>query len=178
MLKVMAERVQLITPGDDDVLAELQVRNRDFLAPWNPVRGADFFTVPGQHADIEAALARQVRGEALPLVVLNDEGQVAGRLTLSGIVRGPFQSCSMGYWLGEDQTGKGLAADAMRAILDIAFSELGLNRVEAGTLLRNTASQNVLTKNGFEQYGLAPKFLKIAGVWQDHLLFQLLSNSD
>jgi ribosomal-protein-alanine N-acetyltransferase len=178
MIKIMAERIRLITPDDGDELAELQVRNLDFLAPWNPLREADFFTVPGQHADIEAALARHLRGEALPLVVLNDVGLVAGRLTLSGIVRGPFQSCSMSYWLGEDQTGKGLATDAVRAALAIAFAELGLHRVEAGTLLRNTASQNVLAKNGFEQFGLAPKFLKIAGVWQDHLLFQRLSNSD
>ena len=174
----MAGRIRLITPGDGDELAELQVRNRDFLAPWNPVRGADYFTVPGQRTDIEAALARHVRGEALPLIVLNDDGQVAGRLTLSGIVRGPFQSCSIGYWLGEDQTGKGLATNAVRAALGIAFSEFGLHRVEAGTLLRNTASQNVLARNGFKQYGLAPGYLKIAGVWQDHLMFQRLSVSD
>ena len=174
----MTERIRLITPGDGDELAELQERNRDFLAPWNPLRGADYFTVPGQRADIEAALTRHVNGEALPMVVLNDDGQVAGRLTLSGIVRGPFQSCSMGYWLGEDQTGKGLATDAVRATLDIAFSELGLHRVEAGTLLHNTASQNVLARNDFEQYGLAPRYLKIAGVWQDHLMFQRLNNSD
>jgi ribosomal-protein-alanine N-acetyltransferase len=146
--------------------------------PSSPDRGADYFTVPGQRADIEVALARHLRGEALPLIVLNYDGQVAGRLTLSGIVRGSFQSCSKGYWLGEDQTGKELATDAMRATLDIAFSELGLLSVEAGTLLRNTASQNVLARNGFEQYGLAPKFCKIAGVWQDHLLFQRLSGSD
>jgi ribosomal-protein-alanine N-acetyltransferase len=84
----------------------------------------------------------------------------------------------MGYWLGEDQTGKELATDAVRATLDIAFSELGLHRVEAGTLQHNTASQNVLARNSFEQYGLAPRYLKIAGVWQDHLMFQCLSNSD
>jgi ribosomal-protein-alanine N-acetyltransferase len=178
MIIDMAERVRLITPDDGDVLAELQVRNRDFLASSTPVRGADFFTVPGQRADIEAALARHVRGEALPLVVLNDDDLVAGRLTLSGIVRGPFQSCSMGYRLGENQTGKGLATDAVRATLAIAFLELGLHRVEAGTLLRNTASQNVLARNGFEQFGIAPRYLKIAGMWQDYFMFQRLSGSD
>ncbi|MET4706119.1 GNAT family N-acetyltransferase [Frigoribacterium sp. UYMn621] len=174
----MATRIRLITLRDADVLAELQIRNRNFLAPWVPVREEGYFTIQGQRADIEAALARHGRGEAMPLVVLNDDGQVAGRLTLSGIVRGPFQSCSVGYWMGKNQTGKGLATDAMRAALAIAFSELGLHRVQAETLLGNTASQSVLARTGFEQYGLAPGYLKIAGVWQDHLMFQRLSDLD
>ena len=49
---------------------------------------------------------------------------------------------------------------------------LGLHRVEAGTLVHNVASQRVLLRTGFSQYGLAPKFLFIAGDWQDHILFQ------
>jgi ribosomal-protein-alanine N-acetyltransferase len=151
---------------------------RHLEAPWEPVRRADYFTVQGQRADIHAALARHERGEAMPLVVLNDGGQVAGRLTLSGIVRGPFQSCSMGYWLDKDHIGKGLATDAVRAALALAFSELGLHRVQAETLLNNTASRNILAKTGFEQYGLAPKYLKIAGIWQDHLMFQRLSDGN
>jgi len=36
------------------------------------------------------------------------------------------------------------------------------------------ASQRVLTGNGFERIGIAPKYLRIAGEWQDHILFQLL----
>lgn len=173
----MTLRIRLITTGDCEVLAELQVRNRDFLSPWNPTRTEDYFTVEGQRADVEAALVRHGRGDAMPWVILDDDGAVAGRLTLSGITQGPFQSCSMGYWLSEDRTGKGLATEAVRAAVASAYTELELHRVQAETLVANVASRNVLAKTGFQQYGLAPKYLKIAGAWQDHLMFQHLNDS-
>lgn len=173
----MTLRIRLITTGDSEALAELHVRNRDFLSPWGPTRTEDYFTVEGQRADVEAALARHGRGDAMPWVIVDDDGAVAGRLTLSGITRGPFQSCNMGYWLSEDRTGKGLATEAVRAALASAYTELELHRVQAETLVANVASQNVLVKTGFQQYGLAPKYLKIAGTWQDHLMFQHLNDS-
>ena len=60
-------------------------------------------------------------------------------------------------------------------MLRTAFGELGLHRVEAGTLVHNRASQRVLERNGFVRYGLAPQYLRIAGRWQDHVLFQVLN---
>ncbi|WP_461165004.1 GNAT family N-acetyltransferase [Arthrobacter sp. R4-81] len=173
----MTLRLRLMTTGDCEALAELQVRNREFLSPWDPTRTEDYFTVEGQRADVEAALARHGRGDAMPWVILDDDGAVAGRLTLSGITRGPFQSCSMGYWLSEDRTGKGLATEAVRAAVASAYTELELHRVQAETLIANVASRNVLAKTGFQQYGIAPKYLKIAGAWQDHLMFQHLNDN-
>jgi ribosomal-protein-alanine N-acetyltransferase len=47
-----------------------------------------------------------------------------------------------------------------------------MHRLEAGTLVDNVASQRVLEKNGFERIGLARAYLRIAGEWRDHILFQ------
>ncbi len=112
----------------------------------------------------------------MPLAILDDDGSVAGRINLNGIVRGAFESCAMGYWLAADGTGRGLATSAVDAAVALAFGELGLHRVEAGTLLHNAASQAVLARTGFTRYGLAPRYLRIAGVWQDHVLFQRLAD--
>ena len=95
-----------------------------------------------------------------------------GRVTLSGIVRGAFQSTHLGYWVGADHNGLGVASSAVALILELGFGELGLHRVEAGTLVHNKGSQRVLAKNGFERIGLARAYLQIGGQWQDHLLFQ------
>jgi ribosomal-protein-alanine N-acetyltransferase len=57
----------------------------------------------------------------------------------------------------------------------VGFDEQGLHRLEAGTIPENVRSQAVLLRNGFEQFGYAPRYLSIAGRWQDHLLFQILS---
>lgn len=173
----MVSRIRLVQVGDDRLLAALQSANREFLAPWEPVRPDEYFTIAGQRAAIETALARHRSGDAVPLVVLTDTGDVAGRLTLNGIVRGAFQSCSISYWLAHDQTGKGLATEAVNAAVSLAFTDLGLHRVQAETLPNNTASQNVLGRAGFERYGLAPRYLRIAGQWQDHVLFQRLNDA-
>lgn len=174
----VVSRIRLVSTSDDVALTALNRENREFLAPWEPVRPDKYFSQTGQRADIEAALLRHEHGGSVPLVILDDHGDIAGRLTLSGIVRGAFQSCSMGYWLAEKQTGKGLATEAVNAAIDLAFTELELHRVQAETLPHNTPSKKVLARAGFEQFGLAPRFLKIEGRWQDHLMFQRLNNTE
>ena len=74
--------------------------------------------------------------------------------------------------------GRGLATFAVHAMCQIAGSTLGLHRIEAGTLLHNHASQAVLRKCGFEQIGTTPRYLKIAGEWQDHNLYQCLLENE
>jgi [ribosomal protein S5]-alanine N-acetyltransferase len=58
----------------------------------------------------------------------------------------------------------------------LAFGEAGLHRLRAGTLLHDVASQTVLRRNGFTPIGVAPRYLRIAGRWQDHLLLPLLAD--
>jgi [ribosomal protein S5]-alanine N-acetyltransferase len=166
---------RLITPADAPALAALLLVNREFLAPWEPLRGDDYFTIAEQQADVEMALTRHADGTALPWVILDDAGAVSGRITLNGIVRGAFQSCSVGYWVSQAAGGRGVATAAVRDIKAAAFGELGLHRIQAETLLHNFASQRVLDRNGFGRIGLAPTYLKIAGRWQDCILYQTIS---
>jgi ribosomal-protein-alanine N-acetyltransferase len=63
---------------------------------------------------------------------------------------------------------------ALESVVHFARDDLKLHRLEAQTLLHNAASQRVLAKLGFEQIGLAPRYLRIAGTWQDHRLFHLI----
>ena len=168
---------RLITPNDAPVLAELQRANRAFLAPWEPARSDRYFTEAGQRAAIEDALAEYRQGRNLPYVIINDGAGIVGRITLNGIVRGVFQSCSVGYWVSQSVTGRGVATAALREIIGVAFGELGLHRIQAETLLDNAASQRVLERNGFARIGMAPTYLKIAGRWQDFILYQLVNSS-
>jgi [ribosomal protein S5]-alanine N-acetyltransferase len=166
---------RLITLDDAPVLAELLCVNRDFLAPWEPIRNDDYFTVDGQRAVIETALGQHEQGVKFPNVILDDADRVVGRITLYEIVRGPFQSCSLGYWVSATDNGHGLATAAVRDIIRVAFDELRLHRIQAGTLLHNVRSQRVLERNGFVRFGVAPSFVNIAGRWQDHALYQAVT---
>jgi ribosomal-protein-alanine N-acetyltransferase len=76
--------------------------------------------------------------------------------------------------VAEDAGGRGLATASVAEMVSVGFHDEGLHRLEAGTIPENVRSQAVLLRNGFEQYGYAPRYLSIAGRWQDHLLFQRL----
>ena len=165
---------RLITADDAPVLAELHRANREFLAPWSPERDPRHYTTEGQRRAIAGALAQHEKGTTLPQVILCD-GAVVGRVTLSDITTGTFASCHLGYWLSQSHNGRGLATAAVAETLAIAFGELGLHRVEAGTVPHNARSRAVLERNGFVRFGYAPAYLKIAGEWQDHVLYQVLN---
>jgi [ribosomal protein S5]-alanine N-acetyltransferase len=166
---------RLVRLDDVPELAELIRVNREFLAPWEPVRDDAYFTVDGHRAVVQRMLDQYEQGTTLPHVIVED-GRIVGRITLNEIVRGPLQSCSLGYWVGSADNGRGVATTAVHHITRLAFGELGLHRVQASTLLRNAASQRVLERTGFLRFGLAPRYLKIAGEWQDVTLYQLLSD--
>lgn len=59
----------------------------------------------------------------------------------------------MGYWIGRDFWGQGLATEAVRAAIEYAFNDLQLHRLELTIHVRNKASQNVAKKLGFQLEG-------------------------
>jgi len=165
--------LRLLTERDIGPVLDAYKRNREHLAQWEPARAESFFTTADQTRILTGQLEELEAGAGYPLVFVNG-AIVIGRMTLSGIVRGPFQSASIGYWVDKEHTGQGLASAALRNVVTHCLEDLGLHRIEAGTLLHNVGSQKVLRKAGFAPIGIAEKYLKIAGTWQDHLLFQRL----
>jgi ribosomal-protein-alanine N-acetyltransferase len=101
---------RLVRGDDAAALAEILVRNREFMAPSEPHRDESFYTVEGQLQVIAAALAEHQHGIRLPHVILDDDGSVVGRATLNEIVRGPLQSASLGYHVDRRRNGRGLAS--------------------------------------------------------------------
>jgi [ribosomal protein S5]-alanine N-acetyltransferase len=156
---------------DARTLAQLYSENRDFLAPLEPLRPDVFYTFEGQRRHIAQLTDRRSAGTAYPFVIVAG-GRVVGAINLSNVVRGAFQSCNVGYWVAKDHNGRGYATGALGLVCERAFGELGLHRIEAGTLLDNRASQRVIEKNGFTRIGIASRYLQIAGAWSDHMLFQ------
>ncbi len=166
--------LRILNLDDADELAVVRAAERERLAPYEPEREESFFTAAGQREELKQLIAAHAAGLAYPFGVVVD-GRLVGALTLTGVVRRAFMSCSVGYWMSERFAGHGLMTRALGEATTYAFDHLGLHRVEAATLPDNVASQRVLAKNGFERYGLAPQYLRIAGRWQDHVLFQRLA---
>lgn len=164
-----------LAPDDAVVLAELLRANCEFLAPWQPRRAEEYFSNEGQREVVRKALEQHELDNSVPRVIVDEREQVVGAITLQSIIRGSFQSCSVGYWLAEDVQGRGLATAALHEATQIAFHDLRLHRVQAETLPHNVKSQRVLERLDFTKYGMAEVYLKIAGAWQDHALYQILT---
>src|SRR5690606_16053876 len=92
----------------------------------------------------------------------------------SNVRRGVTQSCSLGYWVGEPYARRGNMSSAVAASLPFVFEHLRLHRLEAACLPTNVASIRLLEKVGFTREGYARRYLRINGVWPDHVLFAML----
>lgn len=170
----MTVAIRLVTAHDAAGLGELLTSSRDFLAEWDPARPGGYFTESGQRREIADQLAAHEQRTLLPYVVEVD-GVLAGRVNVFHIVYKASCSGTLGYWIRKDYNGRGVATAAVAQMVELAFDDWGLHRLEAGTLVHNHGSRRVLAKSGFTEIGLAPRYLQIAGRWQDHILHQRLN---
>ncbi|TYK52346.1 GNAT family N-acetyltransferase [Actinomadura decatromicini] len=170
-------RLRVVQMADAEALAALYAENRDYLRPWEPVRDDAYFTVDGQRDNLQRLVEAYATGEMWPGVILL-EGEIAGRITLNNVLRGPLQSCFLGYWVARAHAGRGVATEAVRRALDVAFGDLRLHRVEAFTRVDNHASQRVLERNGFTVVGTARRHIHLDGRWHDERFFERLAPWD
>lgn len=177
-LRVDGERVRLRPPRASDFAEwrDLRAASRDFLQPWEPTWPADDLTRAAFRRRLTVYARDREAGVAHPFFVfrLNDDALVGG-ITLSNIRRGVAQMGSVGYWCGKPYVRNGYTLDAVWALVGFAFRSLALHRLEAACLPHNDASRRLLGKAGFVEEGYARAYLKINGVWRDHVLFGLTS---
>ena len=167
-------RIRPVDLADAPAIAELVTRNREFQQATEPVRTDTYFSVDGQREHIAHAVGEAEAGRGR-MYVIEADGMLAGRIYLNSIVRGAFQSASVGYSVDRALNGRGVATAALRGLIDVAFGELELHRLQGEVLASNVASLRVLERCGFTWYGRAPDYLRIAGRWQPHELYQLVN---
>jgi len=161
--------------GDYSAWAELRAMSRQHLIVWEPQWSRDELTRSAFRRRLRQYQRelREDQGYAF-LVFRNADAALLGGLSVSNVRRGVAQAASVGYWIGAPHVRRGYMTDAVKAVLPFAFGTLGLHRLEAACLPHNLASTRVLEKVGFRREGMARRYLKINGVWQDHDLFALL----
>lgn len=182
MDRIVTSRLVLrgLSPRDAGLLLDFEQTNREWLAPWEPLRDETFFTADRALGAIrsDAQAARRKTGFRWHLFLRDHPGVLVGSVAVTGIIGGAFQSAYLGYRLGREFVGQGLATEAVGAAAAYAFSTLGLHRLEANVMPRNAASRRLLARLGFVEEGLARRYLKIQGVWEDHLHHVLFSPED
>ena len=96
------------------------------------------------------------------------DGDLAGVINISEIVRGAFRSGYLGYYAFMPHHRQGHMRSGLSAVLREAFQTHGLHRVEANIQPHNIASRRLVRRLGFRREGFSPRYLKVCGRWRDH----------
>jgi [ribosomal protein S5]-alanine N-acetyltransferase len=164
-------------PSHARALQEYLLQNRAFLQPWEPSRDDAFFELDAITERLETMVEKIASGEALHLLIFSQDN-IIGTCNFSNIVRGAFQACHLGYALAESAQGQGLMHEALTAAIVHVFDEMRLHRIMANYRPENERSAHLLERLGFEREGEARAYLKINGVWADHVLTALINPAD
>lgn len=158
-------------------LTRYYVRNKAFLAQFEPKREPSFFTVEEQLSILQNDISLQDNRSSYRFYIFCKEAPdtIIGVVALSNIVWGSFLSAFLGYKLSEDSLHSGYMTEAVGRVVRFAFEELGLHRIEGNVMPRNKASLAVLRRCSFVHEGTSPSYLRINGVWEDHMHMVLLN---
>jgi ribosomal-protein-alanine N-acetyltransferase len=165
--------------GEQDIVPYRRAveQSRQRLARWNPVDPDDLAT----------ALPLQSRGRRTFLIhALAPEGEhdIVGKVNVSDVVRGRFESAAIGYDSYDPYAGRGLFAEGLRLIMSLLFAPeaaggMGLHRVQAGVQPGNVRSAGLLRSLGFQREGFSPRMLWLPDAngkdaWCDHDCYAML----
>ena len=163
--------LQLLGPEAAAAVRDYGLRALTYHTPFDPLRPADYWELPvvADRLVYQRYDAEQGGSLCLFIATREDPGRVLGAINLRNIQRGALMGGVLGYGLAPEAVGRGYMTEAVNGIVGIAFEELGLHRVEVAIMPRNERSLAVVERCGFVREGLSPRFLKIAGRWEDHV---------
>ncbi|KFX59253.1 GNAT family N-acetyltransferase [Clostridium botulinum] len=161
-----------LTPGNAKNLLDYYIRNKEYLAPFEPNRDSNFYTLDGQRDLLNESYRQFLNGNAIEVGIFK-KGNFIGKIKVSSIVYGSFKNGIIGYSIDKLEQGHGYMKEAVNLFIDYLFTEGDLHRVEASALLENEKSKGVLKGCRFNELGINKKYLFINGQWKDHVTYYI-----
>ena len=148
-------------------LFELTDRNREHLREWLP--WVDSTTsVEDSLSFIRVSLEAFSYNNGFPVGIWY-KGQLAGCIGYHYFAW-TTRRTEIGYWLGQEFSGKGIMTRATRKLIEYGFGELGLNRIEIRCAPGNLKSQAIPKRLGFTQEGI----LRQVGIIHDGIVVDMV----
>jgi len=163
--------IRPVAAADAPALLAFELTHRAYFESWVNARDPGFYSEQGVAAAIAAAQAAWTADQAFQYLIVED-GRIVGRVNLTAVRRAHFHCADLGYRIGENDGGRGVASRAVALCLEQAFGTHGLGRIEAIARPENKGSIRVLERNGFRQFGRSRRSFELGGQWFDRLLFE------
>lgn len=142
-----------LRPVDERYAEELTAlvrRDIAHLKPWMPW-ATERYSVEDAREFIRRQIRQYAEDQGFATLVFVG-GRAAGSIGYN-IIDWPNRKTDIGYWLGAEFLGRGLMTKACRALVEHAFSELRLNRVEIYCAVDNLRSRRIPERLGFTEEG-------------------------
>ncbi|GIF66833.1 N-acetyltransferase [Asanoa ishikariensis] len=173
---VRTERLLLRPLTADDTDALLAYRSRPDVCRYVPFAPMDREVIADRLASQWALTSLTDEGQVLALgAELAETGQLVGDVVLFFHSR-THRSGEIGYVINPDFEGNGYATEAARALLRLAFEDLGLHRVVGRIDERNEPSAKVLRRLGLRQEARLVHSEWFKGEWSTELDFAMLAD--
>jgi ribosomal-protein-serine acetyltransferase len=165
--------LRLLEESDAEELYRLVDANRAYLAEWMPWAAGQ--TLEQTANFIRGALRRYAERNGFEMGLMLDERMIgaAGFAGIDWVAR----STSIGYWLAEEHQGRGVMTRAVQALVDHAFGELELHRVEIQAAEGNRRSRAIPERLGFQLEGILREAECVGGRYLNLAVYGLLAPS-
>lgn len=166
---------------DDTYLSLLEMRhaeehynaianNREHIATF--LSFATDHTLEDTRSFIQSSLNKFAAGTDIPCIIWYQD-RLVGSI---GLHLSPNRkAASIGYWLAQDCQGNGIMTKCCRAIIDYAFNELQLHRIEIRAITTNTKSRAIPERLGFKQEGILRQDVMNHGEFVDTVVYGMLA---
>lgn len=149
----------------------LVMQSFEYLRIWLPWVTEEY-SLEDTRQYIRQNLQQFAEGQGFAVLVVF-QGRIAGQIGYNKI-DWPDHKTEIGYWLGAAFQGKGLITKACRALIDHAFTELELNRIEIQCAVDNRQSRRIPERLGFKQEGLLRQAEWVHDHFNDLVMYGLL----
>jgi ribosomal-protein-serine acetyltransferase len=155
---------------DASELYRVVAANREHLSPWMPWAAGQ--TLAGTEIFIRAAVRQERDHDGFQLAV-TERDEICGVVGYHRLDH-ENDTTSVGYWLAADRQGRGVMTRAVGAIVDYAFDELHMHRIELRAAPANLRSRALAERLGFREEGLLRDAERFGDEYRDLLLYARL----
>ena len=164
--------LELLSEENSLDVYSFEKENREYFERNLPPRPANYFDSDGFKEITRELLREQENHDVYMHLIRDAQGVMVGRINLS-VLGKDRKTAELGYRIGENVTNLGYASEAVKLVLEKAFTTYGFNRIIAGTAIGNLASQRVLLKNGFTFSRVIENDLQIHNEWVHTAVFEI-----